>query len=273
MGVNESGTDNAERGPEDQSLEARITRRCGTQRLHQRLLQEVPGYAARRAAIENQVARTARSPQYAGRIGCTRIPVVVHVVYKTPDQNISQAQVGSQIKVLNEDFRAGNADIVSVPAAFKSLVGDCRLQFSLATIDPAGNPTTGVTRSQTAVDAFADLDDAVKFTASGGIDAWPSGRYFNIWVCELAGGLLGYAQFPGGPPSTAGIVVTHSAFGTNGTATAPFDRGRTAVHECGHSLVVGIFGATMTMGVRGAISWTTLRIRAVPTSECQLSPM
>jgi hypothetical protein len=74
----------------------------------------------------------------------------------------------------------------------------------------------------------------VKSAATGGADAWPSDRYLNIWVCPLAGGLLGYAQFPGGPAATDGVVIRHSAFGTTGTATAPFDLGRTTTHEIGH---------------------------------------
>ena len=79
-------------------------------------------------------------------------------------------------------------------------------------------------------------DDAVKSAATGGADAWPADQYLNLWVCRLAGGLLGYAQFPGGPAATDGVVVTHTGFGTTGTAAAPFDRGRTTVHEVGHWL-------------------------------------
>jgi pregnancy-associated plasma protein-A len=76
----------------------------------------------------------------------------------------------------------------------------------------------------------------VKFKSQGGVDAWPSDAYLNLWVCSLGGGLLGYAQFPGGPAATDGVVILNKAFGTTGTATAPFDLGRTAVHEVGHWL-------------------------------------
>ena len=75
----------------------------------------------------------------------------------------------------------------------------------------------------------------VKFAASGGAEAWPADRYLNIWVCHL-NDLLGYAQFPGGPPQTDGVVIDYRAFGTVGTATAPFNLGRTATHEVGHWL-------------------------------------
>jgi hypothetical protein len=58
----------------------------------------------------------------------------------------------------------------------------------------------------------------------------------NVWVCPLGGGLLGYAQFPGGPALTDGVVVNYRAFGAGGTAEAPFDLGRTLTHEVGHYL-------------------------------------
>src|SRR5690606_37372380 len=101
-----------------------------------------------RAARMRAVART----------GCTRIPVLVHVVYRTDAENISQAQIESQIEVLNAAFRRRNADIKNVPAPFQPLIGDPRLEFALATTDPAGNPTNGVTRTPTTVAGFTDDD-------------------------------------------------------------------------------------------------------------------
>ena len=209
-------------------------RRCATMAVHHRLLRTDPRYAAARERIEEQ-AFAAQRLGFTQRSGCTEIPVVVHVVYRTAAQNISQAQIDSQIAVLNADYRKHNADVSTVPAAFAPLAADARLQFRLATTDPNGNPTNGVTRTQTNVNGFSD-DDAVKSAASGGADAWPRDQYLNIWVCQLSGGLLGYAQFPGGPAATDGVVILHSAFGTTGTAAAPFNLGRTATHEVGHWL-------------------------------------
>ncbi|MCA0974220.1 hypothetical protein LCL99_07040 [Halomonas denitrificans] len=207
---------------------------CGTMALHRRLLDEDPGYARRRARIEEHAFRAMRGTM-AQRPGCTRIPVVVHVVYKTDAQNISREQIDSQIEILNQDFRKTNADISSVPAPFAPLAADARLLFVLATTDPDGNATDGITRTQTEVSGFSG-DDKVKADATGGKDGWPSDEYLNIWVCPLSGGLLGYAQFPGGPAATDGVVVTYTAFGNMGTAQAPFNLGRTATHEIGHWL-------------------------------------
>ncbi len=209
-------------------------RTCGTMQVHERLLRTVPGYREARDASENHALRAAMFP-VAGRTGCTKIPVVVHVVYKTAAQNISDAQIKSQIDVLNADFRKKNSDISTVPAPFAPLAADTRVEFELAKTDPSGNPTTGITRRATTVSGFTD-DDAVKSASTGGADPWPSDKYLNIWVCQLSGGLLGYAQFPGGPAATDGVVILHSAFGTTGTAAAPFNLGRTATHEIGHWL-------------------------------------
>ncbi|BCH29761.1 hypothetical protein MesoLjLc_16910 [Mesorhizobium sp. L-8-10] len=210
-------------------------RQCGTMHVHHRLLATSPRYAEARQRIEEQAFRVEMGMAAAARPGCTEIPVVVHVVHKTPAQNISQAQIDSQIKVLNEDFRKQNADVANTPAPFAPLAADSRIQFKLATTDPSGNPTDGIVRKRTDRDGFNDNDD-VKSDATGGSTAWPADQYLNMWVCQLTGGLLGYAQFPGGPAATDGVVITHTAFGTTGTAAPPFNLGRTATHEVGHWL-------------------------------------
>jgi len=199
-------------------------RTCGTAEVHHRLL-ERRLYQQHRIDIELFTARF----QYFGgadrRTGVTVIPTAVHVLYKDDAANISDAQIQSQMDVLNFDFRGANADIARVPEVWKGLTGDARVEFKLE----------AVTRTRTDVNAFT-TDDGMKATATGGIDPHPTDTYLNIWVCELSGGLLGYAQFPGGPPETDGVVVWHRAFGTSGTAAAPFNAGRTATHEVGHWL-------------------------------------
>jgi hypothetical protein len=214
-------------------VERPARRNCGVMDVHRRLLSSDPAYAAARSALENATTQyVARQHRFAG---VAKIPVVVHVVWNTPVQNVSQAQIDTQLDVLNRDFRATNTDLGVVPAPFTGLVADSRIEFFLATEDPNGNPTTGVTRTQTTKTSFS-TDDAVKASASGGVDPWPADRYLNIWVAQLGGGLLGYAQFPGGPADTDGVVILHSGFGTTGTAAAPFDLGRTTTHEIGHYL-------------------------------------
>lgn len=211
-----------------------LRRQCGTMQCHHRLLEMHPEFRHRQIELEHATARRMMAREVL-RVGITTIPVVVHVVYNTPSEKISAAQLKSQIAVLNRDFRARNKDKTKVPAVWRGLVADGRIKFALARKDPAGRPTPGITRTKTSRTSF-DADDSVKSTATGGADPWPSGKYLNIWVCTLAGGLLGYAQFPGGPAETDGVVILNTGFGTKGSATAPFNLGRTATHEVGHWL-------------------------------------
>ncbi|MFG0215609.1 zinc metalloprotease [Brevibacillus porteri] len=202
--------------------------------VHHRLLRESESYSEARTLIEENYRVAERSREARERDVVT-IPVVVHVVWNTSDQNISDQQIHSQIDVLNRDFRKRNPDVSQVPPVWQGIVGDARVQFKLADKDPNGDSTTGITRTKTDQTSFTD-DDRVKSSATGGIDAWPADRYLNLWVCRLSGGLLGYAQFPGGSPATDGVVITYTAFGTVGTAKPPFNLGRTATHEIGHWL-------------------------------------
>ncbi len=170
----------------------------------------------------------------SGNRAVVTIPVVVHVVYNTTAENISDAQIQSQMTILNNDFRKLNADWTSTPSVFQSLVADCEFQFCLAQRDPSGNATTGIVRVATSKTSFT-TNDAVKYTSQGGSNAWPSSSYLNVWVCDL-NGYLGYAQFPGGPSATDGVVCDYAAFGNTGAAAYPFNLGRTATHEVGHWL-------------------------------------
>ena len=115
------------------------------------------------------------------------------------------------------------------------MAADTEIEFSLATEDPNGNTTNGITRTQTSQSSFS-TNNGVKYSSSGGIDAWNTSEYLNIWVCDLSGGLLGYAQFPGGNATSDGVVCDYAYFGNTGTATSPYDLGRTATHEVGHWL-------------------------------------
>ena len=152
------------------------------------------------------------------------IPVVVHVLYNDPRDNVSDEQIASQIEVLNRDFNNENADLENVPGEFQDLIGNSGIKFHLA--------DDGIIRTQVDVAEYT-ADDSMKFDSQ----AHDPERHMNIWVCRLAGGLLGYAQFPeGGDKETDGVVITSTAFGVGGIADDPFDLGRTAVHEVGHYL-------------------------------------
>jgi len=214
-------------------------KRCGSYEVYQQMLQNDPAFKKNQESIEQFTEHFiknggAEMRSVAGTVVYT-IPVVVHVVYNKAVQNISNAQILSQIDILNKDYQKLNSDVGLVPSVWTKRVADCQVEFCLATIDPSGNSTTGIRRVQTTKPSFSDNDN-VKFTSKGGDDAWPAASYLNIWVCKLGNFLLGYAQFPGGQASTDGVVITYTAFGNTGAAQAPFNLGRTATHEIGHWL-------------------------------------
>ena len=154
-------------------------------------------------------------------LGVINIPVYVHVVYSNSQENVSDNQINSQIAVLNDDFRKGNNDISQVPALFENVVADSEITFSLA--------QDGIKRHSNTTSSWG-TNDAVKA-------AYPPitpETHLNIWVCNIGGGILGYAQFPGGPSSTDGVVLLYSSL--PGGSAAPYNLGRTATHEVGHYL-------------------------------------
>ncbi|MBC7830351.1 MAG: T9SS type A sorting domain-containing protein [Chitinophagaceae bacterium] len=164
-----------------------------------------------------------------------KIPVVVHVLYNSVEQKITEEQVRSQLDVLNRDYRMLNTSVTELPDYFKSLAADCFIEFTPATIDPQGRPTRGIVWKKTNNSYFGS-DDGIKFSRRGGDDAWDADRYLNIWVGKLSPGMVGYSSPIGASKEKDGIVLRYSAFGTLGTATAPYNLGRTAVHEIGHWL-------------------------------------
>ncbi len=161
------------------------------------------------------------------------IPVVVHVIYESSSENISDAQIISQIDVLNEDYRRQNSDLAYVPSVWNNLIADCEIQFALAVRTPNGYETNGITRTQTTVTNWNGSDD-VKYTSLGGHDAWPNTEYLNIWVCNIGSGLLGFAYQPGINADLDGLVIGYRFFGTEGNVSSSYNLGRTATHEIGH---------------------------------------
>lgn len=189
------------------------------------------------------------------------IPVVVHIVHNTTEENLPDSVIIDQIRVLNEDYNRLNPDTVNMRADFDIVKGNPRIEFKLAQIDPNGQPTTGITRTFTNTTSFGsiaflsgDMSDLekVKSTADGGIDPWDQSRYLNIWVCDMSlfgfTALLGYATPPAGlpnwPPGSTGglgdgVVIQYQAFGSNNPndiGAGVVIKGRTTTHEVGHYL-------------------------------------
>lgn len=167
------------------------------------------------------------------------IPVVFHVLHYGDQDNISDYQIHSQLKVLNEDFSGANLDLKNAPNDFKQVIArDSKLRFKLAELDPVGRTTTGINRVKVSYTQFDKSSNRMKYASAGGVDAWNPQYYLNIWVCNLGGSPLGYAQFPKhGDPKADGVVLDFRVVGKKSKLNKPpYDLGRTATHEVGHWL-------------------------------------
>lgn len=213
--------------------------KCGTMHLREIRLAQDPLLRRQIELSERQTQqRIAQLSNARSQQDIIKIPVVVHVLWNKPEENISLEQIQSQIDVLNKDFRKKNDDTLTESHPFYPRAGDPQIEFCLANRDPEGNPTNGVTRTYTDSATFSG-EGTEKRTATGGHDGWDATKYMNLWVCNLSGTTLGYATFPSDlATKTAedGVVIRLQAFGTMGTAEVPNKLGRTGTHEVGHWL-------------------------------------
>lgn len=180
---------------------------------------------ARGSGSDCSFGSTSIEGQYDPSNGLIQIPVVVHVIQNTGGTGfISESRVQSQIEILNEDFQA----IAGTNGANGT---DAQFEFFLATEDPSGNPTNGITYSTN----NTWFNDGGSYWNTL---AWDTNRYLNIYT-NSASGALGYV--PDLPQSgIAGsnsdrVVVLYSSFGRN-APLVPFHLGRTSTHEVGHYL-------------------------------------
>ena len=167
------------------------------------------------------------------------IPVVVHIVKNMNEieMNISDEMIFRQIEILNETYNNLNADLVNTPEFFESLIGNTGIEFCLATVDPTGFSTNGITRNTTDVETFSTGTNSIKFATMGGVDAWDTDSYLNIWVGKIASSILGYSHLPTSTsitPQEHGLVVNYPYFGE--TDNPAYGMGKTSVHEIGHYL-------------------------------------
>lgn len=198
-----------------------VQRGCASHEVLERQLQEDPLLASRMSQIEQLTNEAIKSGRLVN--GKIVIPVVFNVLYRTTAENISLAQLQSQIDVLNNDFNAANSDYNTSNNPYSSVRANVGISFELdQVIRKSTTKTSWGTR------------DAMKSSKKGGIDPTSPTTKLNYWVCTIGGGILGYAQFPGGSSATDGVVIDSKYTGNTGTATYPFNLGRTATHEVGH---------------------------------------
>lgn len=220
--------------------------KCYTDQAHDQYLDKKPLYEQvyhqNEMAVREWIKKNRESIHSQKGNAVVTIPVVFHVVYKNATQNIADTHIFDQVDILNECFRLQNSNFPQTRPIFDTIAADVEIEFCLASVDPNGNPTNGITKTSAPASALFDPIfgmDNVKSSATGGKDPWPNDQYLNVWVCDMSFlGLtvvLGYATFPGGDPLKDGVVIQYQFIGYQVNQTTS-DKGRTTVHEVGHWL-------------------------------------
>lgn len=210
---------------EHEIITSKFDRSCAAYEILQEELAADPERRKRYIEIEQFTQRQLRSGKTEQKVSI-EIPVIVHVLYNAPVENISNAQINSQIDVLNEDFNNDNADASLVPNEFRDEQTSVGITFVLDRVIRKFSPKKKWQK------------DDMKRSSKGGSDPIDPGNYLNIWVVnEIAYknfGILGFSSFPGENPAVDGVVIGYLFFGSTGTLEAPYNKGRTATHEVGH---------------------------------------
>ena len=204
-----------------EATNAMAKRTCASQDILAEQLKADPTLALRMNEIEAFTQKSMLTNRLVN--GKIVIPVVVNVLYRTAAENISDAQIQSQIDVLNQDYTATNPDFSTVPAEFAGVAANVGITFELVQIN----------RKSTTKSSWGTRD-AMKKTKQGGLNPTSPTTTLNIWACTIGGGILGYAQFPGGSSATDGVVIDSKYFGISSAASYPYNLGRTGSHEVGH---------------------------------------
>lgn len=245
--------------------------RCGSD--HIRALQQNNQSRVQRIAeIENFTQHWVTNNNKGSSGAVITIPVVVHVLWNNPAENISHPQIQSQIDVLNQDFRKLNADTTSIPPAFQSLAADTEIEFVLAKQDVNGLPTTGINRVQTSINEVGHFNSNHLLQVS---PSWDTASYLNIYVCEItdAAYILGYATPPGQAfNGLDGVVVDYRYFGNTSNTVAPYNLGRTLTHEVGHYLnLLHIWGNSISCSTDDLVGDTPSQ--SGPNFGCNTHPL
>ncbi len=210
--------------------------RCATDQRVQMLFKAFPEMKLKAERLSQTVpGRSLRAPKRLQSV--VYLPVVFHIVLANP-YSVTDADVQSQINVMNTDFSGLNPDTTNLPAAFEAVRGHSSIRFVLAKRTPSGQLTNGIDRVISSTTSNPNnIVDSIKRTALGGADAWDPTAYVNIWVGNIAngGGVLGYTQIPGsGSPKDDGVFCNILGFGISPCNPADYNKGRTIVHELGH---------------------------------------
>ena len=222
---------------------AQDEKHCYTTEVYNQLIQQHPEVLQTRNALENFTQSYVAQHAHLRNNSILIIPIVFHIIHNYGPENISDAQIYDQVRILNEDFRKMSYDTASIVPAFKAIAADCEIEFRLATLDPNGNCTDGIDRIPSLLTNNADDNSK--------LNPWPSNQYLNIWTVSTLGysGAAAYAYYPGTAPAGAdGVIALHGYIGSIGTGSV--GRSRVLTHEIGHCLnLAHVWGSTNNPGV------------------------
>jgi Pregnancy-associated plasma protein-A len=233
-----------------QSSQSNTIQRCGTVEWEAMMMKKYPEFKQEYSKSEKQLADAVNrfmlqqkqaNPNNTNRTTATyTIPVVFHVVLSN-QIFVTDAMIINQLNVLNRDFAGLNADSTNIPAVWQPIRGHSTIQFVLAQRTPDDEATNGIHRVISAIQSPGPTDnDPIKSTILGGTDAWDPTRFFNVWVGNFTNStLLGYSSYPIGTPDNGGEGINQQGLVINastlpGGSLAPYNLGRTMVHEAGH---------------------------------------
>lgn len=209
---------------------------CGTDELHRKMIQEHPEILQQEALLEKKIDEylAAHKAGNVSRSGPIIIPIVFHIIHNGGAENISDAQILDQLRILNRDYNKQNADTanVTVPELHK-LIANVGLEFRLANIDPQGNYTNGIDRVYSVQTYWGN--DYSK------LNNWSREKYLNVWIVNnMGGGAAGYSYYPStvaalyNSPAMDGVIILQQYLGSIGTSSNYTSRALT--HEIGHYL-------------------------------------
>ncbi len=196
---------------------------CKTDENLEELIQQNPAIIQQQQGFEDYILNFKQSYDPVAKKASIIIPMVFHVITNDGNGNATKSQIEQAVATINQDFKRLNMDTANTRAIFKPYAASLDIEFRLARLDPNGNCTEGITRTESPLSTNAS--DAVK-----SVSYWDSKKYFNVWIVDIIDGssppsyVAGYAQFPfSGINSTYGVVIDNQ-----------FLNGRTLTHEIGH---------------------------------------
>lgn len=215
------------------SAQDTILRQYATQKANLRLKKDSRETLENQSKVESFIAAESKKIKFKK----LRLPLVFHILHTPGKEYPSEKQILSQIEALNRDF-SQKSYRVKHPAdtleKFAQRVEDIEIEFCLAKNGPDGKNTEGIRYVPSSRAAWT-LSDSMKL-AKIGVEPWDTEKYINVWVTTLADNVSGWAQMPGGPKATDGIVIDYRFFGVGGTAKSPYDEGKTLTHLMGSYL-------------------------------------